>query len=81
MALSIRNPEVEALVRDLASRTGGGMTEEILQALKERRERLEAMAGSRLERVQALIARCDALPVLDGCAPDEILGYSSHGAF
>lgn len=40
MALNIKNPEVERLVSDLASRTGESKTEAIRQALLERSHRL-----------------------------------------
>lgn len=81
MAISIRNPEVESLARDLAGRTGRGMTEEILAALVERKERLEQQTFARLKRIQGIVTRCAELPVLDPRTPEAILGYNDEGGF
>jgi len=81
MALSIRNPEVETLARNLAARTGQSMTDEILQALRERETLLTEQSGSRLARIQELSRRAGALPILDPRSPEEILGYTKTGGF
>lgn len=81
MAISIRNPEVEALARDLASRSGIGMTEVILEALKERKQRLDGEREEKYQRIMAIVARVDQLPILDHRTPDEILGYNEYGGF
>jgi len=81
MALSIRNPEVDRLAREVARETGENMTEAILHALEERLARLGARTAApsladRLHRIQTRVAR---LPVLDSRGPDEILGYDDAG--
>ena len=81
MALSIKNPEVDQLARELARLTGETMTEAILQALKERlrREHGKAYPIPLREELQVIRERCAALPVLDEREPDEILGFDSRG--
>ena len=81
MALSIKNPEVDRLARELANLTGESMTEAILQALKERlrREQGKAYPIPLHEDLRAIRERCSALPVLDDREPDEILGYDDDG--
>jgi antitoxin VapB len=81
MALSIKNPEVDRLARELASTTGESLTEAILRALKERllRERGRARTTRLRDELRAIRERCSALPVLDSRSPDEILGYDEHG--
>ena len=81
MALSIRNAELEALARELASKRGTGMTDVILDALRSARESGFDEARSRLTRIRDLTARCASLPVLDARSPDEILGYGESGTF
>ena len=81
MAISVRNSEVEALARELAARSGRGMTDEILEALKERSERLSGQISRRRDAIRSISARCATLPVLDGRSADEILGYGPTGAF
>jgi len=80
MALSIRNAECERLARLLADRTGRGMTDEILAALKERVCRLDT-GKSRRERLELIARDCAGISVLDSRSPEEILGYDEHGAF
>lgn len=81
MAFSIKNEEADRLVRELADRTGEGITDVILEAL---REQLKRVSGRRsglgladdIARMQERIA---ALPVLDDRCDDEILGYDEAG--
>lgn len=80
MALSIRNAECERLARLLADRTGRGMTEEILAALKERVRRLDT-GKTRRERLGMIARECAEIPVIDSGSPEEILGYNEYGAF
>jgi antitoxin VapB len=81
MALSIKNPEVDRLARELAEVTGEKLTEAISRALK---ERLERETGKRdknrlydeIKRIQERIAR---LPRLDERSDEELIGYDEHG--
>ncbi len=81
MALSIQNPEVEQLARELADRTGESLTEAVMNSLRERlqRERKRGHSPQLRDELRAIAQRCAALPVLDSRSPDEILGYDSHG--
>lgn len=81
MPLSIRNSEVERLARTLSRLTGEGLTQTILQALRERHQRIRAARQQEklLEDLTAIARRAAALPELDRRTPDEIIGYDEHG--
>jgi antitoxin VapB len=81
MPLSIRNSEVERLARSLSRLTGEGLTQTILQALRERHQRVAAAReGKRLLRdLTAIARRAAAIPERDHRSADEILGYDEHG--
>jgi antitoxin VapB len=83
MALNIRDPEAQQLARELAEATGETMTKAVIEALRERLERLRAAeATDRRERAARLMAhgkRFAALPVLDPRPPDELVGYDEVG--
>jgi len=81
MPLSIRNSEVERLARSLSRLTGEGLTQTILQALRERYQRVRATRnGERLvEDLTVIARRSAALPKKDRRSADEILGYDEHG--
>ena len=81
MALSIKHPEADRLARELARQTGESLTDAVVVALRERlaRERRRKRGPRLAEELEAIAARCAALPVLDGRAVDEILGYDDHG--
>jgi antitoxin VapB len=81
MALSIRNPKVETLARDLARRTGENITQAIERALEERLAglRTEKEKAGRLRRVRRIVRRLSRLPDRDKRSADEILGYDEHG--
>ena len=81
MALSIKNEEVDQLARKLARLNDESLTEAVLQALRERLERMQGRkTGAELfeavERIQERIARA---PELDSRTSDEIIGYDEHG--
>ncbi|WP_245941636.1 type II toxin-antitoxin system VapB family antitoxin [Vallicoccus soli] len=59
--MNIKNPETEALARQVAARTGETLTGAITQALRERLERIDARPGGR--DVQATI---DAVKAITG---------------
>ena len=81
MPLSIQNPEVEHLARELAQQTGETLTEAILQAVRERLGRVAGQRpGGRLaDQLDEIAKRCAALPLLDGRSENEILGYDEKG--
>jgi len=82
MALSLKDPNVDRLAREVANLTGETLTEAIRIALAERlaRERLRrAQPGGLAERLLDLGRQTSALPDQDTRSVDEILGYDDVG--
>lgn len=83
MALSIKDPETDRIVRELASVTGESMTVALRRAAEERLERERRKLGiedpTLVEDLHAIAIRCASLPVLDDRSADEILGYDENG--
>lgn len=81
MALSIKNPDADALARRLAQVTGLSLTDAVLKALREQLEREtgRVRAPGLMEELKAISARCAGLPDLDTRSPEEILGFDEHG--
>ena len=81
MPLSIRNPRVERLARDVSRRTGENMTQAIARSLEERLARLQAsrQRAAKLRAIRRIVESIKRLPVLDRRTPEEILGYDEHG--
>jgi antitoxin VapB len=81
MALSIKHPEADRLARELAESTGEGITEAVINALRERLARQKRRRHGRplSEELRAIGERVAALPVLDPRSPDEILDYDERG--
>lgn len=80
MNLRINDPRIEELAQELAKQTGEPLDEAVRRALQERLTR-EAGKAERQERLKALVAELDAIPVLDNRPADEILGYNERGLF
>ena len=81
MALNIKNPEADRLVREIAATTHTSYTEVVLTALREKLAREVGRHSSlrlrdEVTRIQQRVAQ---LPVLDPRTPNEILGYDDHG--
>lgn len=80
MALNIKDPDTDGLVRRLASLTGESLTEAVHIAVRDRLEREERRRGrAPVEHLLAIARRYAARPVKDDRTPDEILGYDEHG--
>jgi antitoxin VapB len=81
MALSIRNPRVETLARDVARRTGENITQAIERSLEERLSalRTEKEKAARLRKIRRIVRRLGRLRDRDKRSADEILGYDEHG--
>ncbi len=80
MAFSIKHPEADRLARELAVRTGEGLTEAVINALRERLERTKRRTPRGLSQTLQRIGReCAALPELDTRDANEILGYGQDG--
>ena len=81
MALNIKDPETDRLVRALAAATGESITEAVAVAVRERLERLEGQRGVDLvAEIDAIVGRCAVLPRLDDRSAEEIIGYDEFGA-
>lgn len=86
MALNIKNPETERLVRELSRRRKQGITEVLTEVLRKEVER-ERRKPSRQDDeafkrgIDEIVARVKRLPVLDDRTDDEILGYNEQGLF
>jgi len=82
MALSLKDPETDALARQVARLTGETLTEAVRTSLRQRlrTEQLKRGQGAWDQgRIDALIAHCASLPLLDSRPDDEILGYDESG--
>lgn len=81
MALSIKNPEVEQLARELAAKTRESMTDAVLIALRERLARQESERERDLFMRRIMRLQDDVRPTLthDRQTDDEIIGYDEHG--
>jgi antitoxin VapB len=81
MALNIRNPETEKLADALARLTGETKTEAVTRALRDRLTRLRRERTHRrlADELDEIARQCSCLPVRDGRAADEILGYDENG--
>jgi len=81
MALNIKDPRTDQIVRELAALTGEGVTTAIRKSVEERLQRIRNrrantnLAASLLE----IGAHCASLPDLDNRSPEEILGYDDNG--
>jgi antitoxin VapB len=81
MALNIKDPRTDQIVRELAAVTGEGVTTAIRKAVEERLQRIRNrrttadLAASLLE----IGTHCASLPDLDKRSADEILGYDDNG--
>jgi antitoxin VapB len=81
MALNIKSRETEQVVRDLAKRTGLGITEAVHQAAIEKLRRMDEDREQRRKALYEIIERSKSLPILDTRSEDEILGYNDKGTF
>jgi antitoxin VapB len=58
MGISIKNPEAERLIRQLAELTGEGQTEAVMHAVQEKIDRVQNERGEgRLARMRAIADR------------------------
>lgn len=83
MGLSIKNEDVERMVREIATRRGVSMTEALRQVLGEEveRQRLarEADIKAKVQAVREIARRVAAMPDVSVLTDDEILGYDENG--
>lgn len=81
MALSIKNPEVEHLARELAAKTEESITDAVLIALRERLARQSSDRDRDLfvERIGRIGDDLRPYLIDDPRSDDEIIGYDEHG--
>ena len=81
MALNIKDPEVDALVRALARETGESITTAVERATRERLERLRAASprDRRQAAIRRIVERASARPVLDARPIEDIIPYDENG--
>ncbi len=82
MALSIKDPQADKLVRSLAKLTGETLTEAIIHSLEERlarKQRLQNNIKEQAQEIKEMVKRFNHRPVLDQRTPDKIIGYDEHG--
>jgi antitoxin VapB len=84
MAILIKDQEADQMIRMLAERTGESITDAVKQAVRERLDRVpltEDEIAARKRKIEALIAKAGAIPIVDDRTPDEIIGYNEFGHF
>jgi antitoxin VapB len=81
--LNIKNPEADELARLLAKKTGCGITEVVIHALREQLRREEGRTSSPdlAEALMEIGRHCAALPDRDLRNDGEILGYDERGSW
>ncbi len=83
MAFSIRNPEAEALAREIVSMTGESLTSAVTNALQDRLAQLKARQQhskeARLAAIREIVERVSKLPTLSQASDDEIFGWDENG--
>ena len=81
MPLNIKNLEADELARRLAQRTGRGITEVVVEALREKLLRVEGRTTvpSLASEILEIGRHCASLPEVDSRTDDEILGYNERG--
>jgi len=80
MALSIKDPETDRLVRELAAATGEPITLAVKRAVAERLELTRSRAlNSHPDTIGSIIARGRNRALLDNRNANEILGYDDLG--
>jgi antitoxin VapB len=80
MALNIKDPEIDQLVRRLTALTGESITTAVKAAVRERIEREERARGkASFEELMAIAKRIASRVDRHGRTPEEIIGYDERG--
>jgi antitoxin VapB len=74
--LYIKNPAAHRLAEQLGRQMGVTLTEAVICALE---NQVRQPKPWNQEKIDAILAGFDALPVLDPRSPEEILGYDEFG--
>ena len=83
MQLNIKNDHAHRMAVELARLTGESMSEAVTKAIEERlegerRRRVEARGGDFERRIEEIVRRMEAFPLLDDRPGDQIL-YDEAG--
>ena len=81
MALNIKDPSTDRIVRELAEVTGESITTAVKTAVEQRLAKVGARSRERgiAEDLNDIALRYSRLPVRDERSADEIIGYDEHG--
>lgn len=79
MALSIKDPEADRLIREITAITGESITDAARAAFAERLQRLATDETARRARIDALLEQIRALPIVDERSADDMIGYDENG--
>ena len=75
--LYIKNPAAHRLAEQVAKQMGVTLTEAVIRALENQVKQTPRPIDH--EKLNAILAELDALPILDTRSEDEILGYDEFG--
>jgi antitoxin VapB len=84
MTVLIKDEEADRMIRQLAERTGETITDAVKGAVSEKLARTslsEAEIAERRAKLEAILAKFDAMPTVDHRSADEIIGYNEQGHF
>jgi len=84
MTVLIKDEEADRMIRQLAERTGETITDAVKGAVSEKLARTplsEDEVAERRAKIEAILARLDAMPTVDNRSADEIIGYNDKGHF
>jgi len=84
MTVLIRDEEADRMIRQLAERTGETITNAVKGAVSEKLARTplsDEEIAQRRAKIEAILARLDAMPTVDHRSADEIIGYNDKGHF
>lgn len=81
MAILIKDAETDALIRELAARTGETIKDAVKTATKERLAQLPPRPAGKIDekRLEAVLARLRSYPITDDRTAEDILGYDENG--
>jgi antitoxin VapB len=83
MTVLIKDEQADALIRELAERTGETLTDAVKQAVRERLQRIplkENDIAARKRKLAELFEYFDSLPhINEHLSDDEVIGYYENG--
>jgi antitoxin VapB len=83
MGVSIKSAEAERKLRRVSRLLGKSMTATVIELADGKLKEIDAKKDRerRLRKVDEIVRRVKALPVLSTASEDEILGYNDKGTF